>query len=638
MKIKKVTINKYKGFQEEETIAINSKNIFIYGENGSGKSSFYYALKDFFQSSVEDIKLSELRNFHLNDNKDDCSIVVEFDGGDIYELTESNKTTEIASIIDANRLKSFFTYKHLMNVHNVKETEEINVFDLIINGVLKHFSSAVATNDYQLGELYQSTLEESKKTSGRGKDKDFPNKPIKAKGVSAKAKLFNDAFSKLFVKPEDDNTHSDYLGTDTNYYLQKIYPDLRIDFERHTIIVDEDGNISGGKLLLDIYEKNRLININKPHLSLNEAKLSAIAISIFLAAIKRQSPFSRDIKPLFLDDILIGLDNENRLKILDILLEKDVPPKEKVFSHFQIFISTYDRHWYEMAKLRLKDNWSFIEFYKSDNGPQIISSGKTILEKARVYFNSKEYSIVAHLLRKESERILKKLLPLNYQTSVNRDGDVSVGTQTLGSLISRLEILFNELEKTEEYSILKINRPQDVIDNLSLLNRILFNPFSHSDIETPIYKLDLKKAFETVENIEKLKLPDRKLLLEKDKELIISLPEINYEAKIKLDQDIYKISYDGESAVTSMQFHIKTWTRAGVEYAKPTDNPPQKANEELIDKTINARYNLQRAIKGLNQIFKDQHKQEIDIKTLEQAIYIDKISVYDIFYHDNLEN
>ena len=49
MKIQNLTINKYKAFQRSENIVVSGKNVFIYGENGSGKSSVYYALKDFFQ-------------------------------------------------------------------------------------------------------------------------------------------------------------------------------------------------------------------------------------------------------------------------------------------------------------------------------------------------------------------------------------------------------------------------------------------------------------------------------------------------------------------------------------------------------------------------------------------------------------
>jgi len=55
MKIKSIEINNYKAFLGNHIINVSGKNVFIYGENGSGKSSLYYALKDFFQSSVENI-------------------------------------------------------------------------------------------------------------------------------------------------------------------------------------------------------------------------------------------------------------------------------------------------------------------------------------------------------------------------------------------------------------------------------------------------------------------------------------------------------------------------------------------------------------------------------------------------------
>ena len=143
MKIKTITINKYKAFTKEERIPIGSSNLFIYGENGSGKSSFYYALKDFFQSSVEDIQMSSLRNFNLTDGETDCSIRVEFDDATTRTLNEAAKDTNTTDIIDANRLKSFLTYKHLLGIHNVKISEKINIFELVVSGVLKHFKSIV---------------------------------------------------------------------------------------------------------------------------------------------------------------------------------------------------------------------------------------------------------------------------------------------------------------------------------------------------------------------------------------------------------------------------------------------------------------------------------------------------------------
>ncbi len=43
-RIKEVHINNFKFFPDSEPIKIDGKNILLYGENGSGKSSFYWAL------------------------------------------------------------------------------------------------------------------------------------------------------------------------------------------------------------------------------------------------------------------------------------------------------------------------------------------------------------------------------------------------------------------------------------------------------------------------------------------------------------------------------------------------------------------------------------------------------------------
>jgi AAA15 family ATPase/GTPase len=62
VRIQTIEITNYKAFLGRHKLSVGGKNLFIYGENGSGKSSLYYALKDFFQSSIEDIDLNELEN------------------------------------------------------------------------------------------------------------------------------------------------------------------------------------------------------------------------------------------------------------------------------------------------------------------------------------------------------------------------------------------------------------------------------------------------------------------------------------------------------------------------------------------------------------------------------------------------
>lgn len=310
MKIKNITINKYKAFTKEEKIPIDEKNVFVYGENGSGKSSFYYALKDFFQSSIEPIDMASLRNYTLTDGATDCSIEVEFTGGIKNILNNLTKDTSTIQITDANRLKSFLTYKHLLGIHNVKISQEIDVFELVVNGVLKHFKSATITNGVELGVLWNDLDNEQKKEFGSGQEFYFARQ--KKASVERKALAFNNAINKLFL-----TGNPDYLAPGVNKILEKLSPGLKIEFNRHTVIVNEWGNITMPKIILEVESQGVSLNTKAPHFSLNEAKLSAIAISIFLGSIVKQSPFSKDIKPLFLDDILIGLDNENRLRLLN---------------------------------------------------------------------------------------------------------------------------------------------------------------------------------------------------------------------------------------------------------------------------------------------------------------------------------
>ena len=67
MKIQSIEITNYKAFLGKHTLNIGGKNVFIYGENGSGKSSLYYALKDFFQSSNESIGFAPLENIFIKE-------------------------------------------------------------------------------------------------------------------------------------------------------------------------------------------------------------------------------------------------------------------------------------------------------------------------------------------------------------------------------------------------------------------------------------------------------------------------------------------------------------------------------------------------------------------------------------------
>ena len=206
MKIQKIELTNYKAFLGTHEIKVGGKNLFIYGENGSGKSSLYYALKDFFQSSIEDIDLNELENaFVAEDKKGQTAIKVTFKPNSAgqyqekaYGFDSSTNDTRNAvdtSIRDGNKLKSFLTYKHLLSIHHLKKDEQINLFDLLVKGVLKHFKFSL-TGGKELGELWVETETAITKPTGKA----FPINRKKTE-VKAALKAFNEAFGELF-KPD----------------------------------------------------------------------------------------------------------------------------------------------------------------------------------------------------------------------------------------------------------------------------------------------------------------------------------------------------------------------------------------------------------------------------------------------------
>lgn len=61
MRITEIKLNNYRAFYGEHTISLDKdgKNLMVYGENGSGKSSLFTALQNFFLSSVQRVNVEE---------------------------------------------------------------------------------------------------------------------------------------------------------------------------------------------------------------------------------------------------------------------------------------------------------------------------------------------------------------------------------------------------------------------------------------------------------------------------------------------------------------------------------------------------------------------------------------------------
>jgi hypothetical protein len=478
MKIHTIEITNYKAFFGTHKINVAGKNLFIYGENGSGKSSLYYALKDFFQSSFEDIDLDQLENIFVSEGmKGKVAVKVTFSHNNqgqkrqqTYQFSsDKNDTRDVndTSIRDGNRLKSFITYKHLLAVHYLKKEEAINLFDLLVKGVLKHFKYSL-TAGRELGELW----EEVEGSINRPIDRRYPTNKKKT-DVNAAIKVFNEAFSEMFKpdSPEFILKHAKPILDQFNHNI-----DLNLSFPQVRPHKDYT-SIEGDDVRVDITYAGK--RVREPHLFLNEARLSAIAVSIYLGLIKRHVQ-GIPCKVLFLDDIFIGLDIANRLPLLEIL--------ESEFPDYQIFITTYDKPWFEYARFSLegKAGWKTMEFYAQPvNGGMelpIIFDNQHLIPKAEWHMQQCDYKAAAVYTRSAFEQIIRRYCE-NKRKAV---------------------VFKSQLKKytTEDFwKAIKDDVSSSTRTNIEKYRTLVLNTFSHYNTERHEIKTELASAITAVKDL-----------------------------------------------------------------------------------------------------------------------------------------
>lgn len=478
VRIHAIQITDYKAFLGTHDINVAGKNLFVYGENGSGKSSFYYALKDFFQASMEDIDLTQLENVFVRDGEGGkASVKVTFKpnpasgkGSKKYQWDSARVDARDAadtSIRDGNKLKSFLTYKHLLAIHHLKKDEEINLFDLLVKGVLKHFKYTL-TNGQELGELWAAVEETIARATGR----EYPISRKKT-DVNAAIKAFNAAFGELF-KPESPEYILKHAQPFLDYFSHNLVLQLRFAQVRPS---EDYLHLNGDQVQIELSYAGKAIP--KPHLFLNEARLSAITISIYLGMIKRHVQ-GIPCKILFLDDVFIGLDIANRLPLLKIL--------EDEFSDYQVFVTTYDKPWFEHARcfLEQKKSWKTMEFYAQTGtgGTEtpLILDDKDLLSKAESHLRQCDYKAAAVYARSAFEKLIRGHCEKKKKAVIFR---------------SRLKDYTTE----DFWKVIKNDLPETIRNEIETYRPLVLNTFSHYNTERHEIKTELTSAIQAVKDL-----------------------------------------------------------------------------------------------------------------------------------------
>ena len=471
MRITEIELKNFRAFPRTYHIDLHKagKNLIVYGENGSGKSSLYLALKFFLESGVDTADMDNKdANFETHQN-----IFIQNAGHiklslrahrsakmDTYEWAPDVKETSDDLIIEASKAKGFLDYKNLLETHYLHHKNPVvNVFDLLVETLLTNTVSR--QTDRSLAEDWVSV------------QPPFPRRGATTQITALEARIVN--FNRELVNRLTE------LKAKASEILRKFGYNVELDLNFQGISYNnDDKTLDNQEILLTVKFFDR--DIPEHHRFLNEAKLSAIAIAIYFSSILLQP--ESELKILALDDVLIGLDMSNRLPVLDVLDED--------FADYQIFLTTYDKAWYEIVKQRASHGgkWKAVEFYFQQTDEYeipVYAENKAYLDKAREYLDANDYKACTIYLRTAFEIMIEdfcdaKRLPVRYRR--RRD----------------------QLDSQDFWDPIKVENGKSGFLDASLIRDIelyrtrILNPLSHTTI-TNIPKKEIEDAIEAVERL-----------------------------------------------------------------------------------------------------------------------------------------
>lgn len=570
MKITKIQLKNYRAFYATHTIDTNNKNLLIYGENGSGKTSLYQSIVDFFvvtEKGLTDLPFNKNHWNKLSTSPEKEIIKIDFDDNSTVEFTPNVATPK--SNADFERIAKqspFYTYKRILKTYISDESVERQLLLLLVKEIVATYVDSEGKSILD----YWQTLKTLSEIEGR----------ITPTITAQQAEMTDFTKSLADIVGDLVNQLNDFL---VKYFHTSIHLTITtpIFTNTHTKIKDIRNYAKQSLENAPVQIKVKFFDkeIDNHAEFLNEARLSALAICMYLASLK-VIPAPKNLKILFLDDIFIGLDMSNRLPLLAIL-KNELPD-------YQIFMTTYDRAWFEVAKDNLNNSWKAIEMYVGEKDgfdvPVIIDENLEPFEKAEMYFKAHDYFAAGNYLRRTIEKLFEKLIPITYRLEA----------ENLSSTINKISQYYDDCACTDLL-------PETTRQSIKQYKDIVFNPASHYDLRSPLYKAEIQNAIELVKLLRSLPKIERKLLVGMKSNLYYENSEKQYKATFITSENIYGIFVENqEPRITDSKHKL-------IDYTYPNDT----------NKTINST-----EFKLSERIARIKHKLQLDdLPTWKEVFY-----------------
>jgi energy-coupling factor transporter ATP-binding protein EcfA2 len=479
LRIKSLTLNDFRAFAGPGPVKVelNSKNLLVYGENGAGKSSIFHAIDEFFSGALPNAlarrqRLMMLKNIFSKAPDDDVFVEVEMDDG-IVPARWSKQSHPVdtypqadARVVNGAYRKAALDYRSLLDTNYRHGSGVVNLFDLSMRVLLRDYPALHNGREERIVDLWRRM--EPMPAMQRMWEADKTN--IQALAASLNAAL-SEALEALTPKANAILTD---LGWGDVELESLTMPGVRFEWQR----LRRNRRYVGLEVTPKL--KFRGEELAFPQTFLNEARLSALALAIYFAGRQVCAATLQTDTPriMLLDDVLIGLDQSNRLPVLQLL--------DKYFHDWQIVLLTHDRVWFEMARFHLADrgDWNSLELFEEIEPtggsrpvlrPQNIDAVASNLTIARKFFAAREYPASAVHARVAFELSMKKLCD---EKSIAVRFHLDPRKTSSEELLNAIDLW---LKAPKRATIKATIDP--AIAQIKMWRKVVLNPFSHS---TPV--------------------------------------------------------------------------------------------------------------------------------------------------------
>jgi energy-coupling factor transporter ATP-binding protein EcfA2 len=406
-----IAITNFKAFREF-SLNLEGRHLLVYGANGAGKSSLYWAIYTFLQSARKPKKDVEkyfdpanqqnLLNLHeqkvaapkpgeialtLRDTTTRNDIT--------YRISQADHgTANQPPILKGDLASDFITYRFFFGFSHFRNSEKFDLWPLFEKEILPFCVSTGGQAPFDMWRKIKSG---------------DPN-PLRQPGIAGseaydRFRQNTSAFAGVITAAVDAISSEAQRFYDAHFATDdpaKVTLKLAVTTPPSAI----GSNQNDFKFTLPVIEFGVQLDghtVMKPQSFLNEAKLTQLALSVRFAA-SLVNLHESELKLLVLDDLLVSLDMSNRMQVVDILLSN-------TFANYQKIILTHELGFFREFRRRIGSHhadWRFVSLQGSAAQDIKAKSEKSDLEKAEDYLGAHDIEEAAMFLRKAAEDTAKR--------------------------------------------------------------------------------------------------------------------------------------------------------------------------------------------------------------------------------------